>query len=137
MTLAPAFSDVSDAFSMLDDWEERYRYLLELGRRLAPLAEDERGEHTRVHGCASQVWLVRDAQSNHTLSFRGDSDAHLVKGLVAVVLAMVNGISVEHLQQLDMEGQLRQLGLEDHLTPQRSNGVRAMFNRVRELARTA
>lgn len=135
MSSLPAFRAISDAFSYLDDWEERYRYMLELGRRLPPLTDEERNEHTRVHGCTSQVWLVRDAQPDQRLHLRGDSDAHLVKGLVALVLAMVNGLSLTELHQLDMEDALRQLGLEEHLTPQRSNGVRSMLARVRELAK--
>lgn len=129
---------ISD-FELLDDWEDRYRYLIELGRALPDLPPEEMTEETKVRGCVSQVWLVSetdDAKPPH-LSFRGDSDAHIVKGLVAVTLALFSGRTASEIRELDAEGLFRRLGLQEHLTPQRSNGLRSMVSRIKRDAEEA
>ena len=126
-------------FELLDDWEDRYRYLIELGRALPDLPPEDMTEETKVRGCVSQVWLVSetdDAKPPH-LSFRGDSDAHIVKGLVAIALALFSGRTPPEIQEIDAEALFRRLGLQEHLTPQRSNGLRSMVARIKSDAETA
>ncbi|MGL4494413.1 MAG: SufE family protein [Beijerinckiaceae bacterium] len=130
-----AISEIIDDFSILDDWEDRYRYVIELGKGLEPLSEAERSEANRVRGCASQVWLQFDpdtSQSPARLSWRGDSDALIVKGLVALTLTYFNGKTASEVVASDALALFRQLGLAEHLTPQRSNGLRAMVERIRQ-----
>ena len=132
--------DVIETFAMLDAWEDRYRYLIDLGRDLDGLADSERNEDNRVRGCASQVWVVTDRDSqgpDALLRFRGDSDAHIVKGLVALVLAFYSGHTAQDIITRDITPLFKQLGLSEHLTPQRSNGVRAMVERIRQDAHSA
>lgn len=133
--------DVIATFDMLDAWEDRYRYLIEMGRSLEPLAQDERNETNRVRGCASQVWVVttreQQADGSVRLHLRGDSDAHIVKGLVALVLSFYDHKSPQQVLDSDVMGLFRQLGLSEHLTPQRSNGVRSMVERIRHDASLA
>lgn len=128
-------------FELIDDWEERYRYVIELGRALEPLADADHNEGTRVRGCASQVWLkanvARDANGEPVLHFSGDSDAHIVRGLVYIVLALYSGQRARDILECDAQKVFAQLGLTEHLTPQRSNGVRAMIERIRSDARAA
>lgn len=129
------FAEIRDNFEFLTDWEDRYRYIIELGRTLEPLSDDERNDGSKVHGCASQVWLVLDDVSTASaLQFRGDSDAHIVRGLLAIVLSLYNGKPSERAQALDAHGALKELGLEEHLSPQRSNGLKAMLERIRDEA---
>jgi len=126
---------IRDDLSFLDDWEERYRYIIDLGRTLAPLSEDEHSETNQVRGCASQVWLISETQradGNTHLVFRGDSDAHIVKGLVAVTLAYYSGQRARWIVDHDAFELFRSFGFEQHLTPQRSNGVRSMIDRIRK-----
>jgi cysteine desulfuration protein SufE len=121
-------------FELLDDWEDRYRYVIELGRGLSPLPEAERTDANKVRGCASQVWLSTHATSSngsHQLVFRGDSDALIVKGLVAIVIALFDGRTPEEIQKIDAEELFAQLDLRSHLTTQRSNGLRALVDRIR------
>jgi len=133
--------DVIATFDMLDTWEDRYRYLIEMGRSLAPLLDEERSEHNRVRGCASQVWLVtcltQRPDGSPLLRFRGDSDAHIVKGLVALVLSFYDGKAPQDVLSSDVMGLFKQLELSEHLTPQRSNGVRSMVERIRRDATLA
>ena len=133
--------DVIATFDMLDAWEDRYRYLIEMGRSLEPLEDSERTEENRVRGCASQVWLVTatvpSPQGEALLQFRGDSDAHIVKGLVALVLSFYTGKSPRAILDSDVMALFAQLGLSEHLTPQRSNGVRSMVERIRRDAAEA
>ncbi len=133
MTLQIA--DVISTFDMLDAWEDRYRYLIEMGRSLAPLSDDERNEDNRVRGCASQVWVVTTLthapDGTPLLAFRGDSDAHIVKGLVALVLSFYDKKTPQEVLSGDVMGLFKQLELSEHLTPQRSNGVRSMVERIR------
>lgn len=125
--------DMIDDFSFLDDWEDRYMHVIELGKSLDPLSDDERNADTKVNGCVSQVWLVLDVDTTNTptLNYRGDSDAHIVKGLVAVVLEIFSSRTAQEITDIDAKAILSGLGLEEHLTPQRSNGLHAMIARIR------
>lgn len=131
------FSEIRDNFEYMADWEDRYRYVIELGRTLEPLKTAEHNDLSKVLGCASQVWLVRDDQNEKLLHFRGDSDAHIVRGLVAIVLALFNGRTPENALNVDATAKLADLGLNEHLSPQRSNGLNAMIERIRAEARAA
>jgi cysteine desulfuration protein SufE len=128
-------------FSVLDDWDDRYRYLIELGRELAALPEAARTDANKVQGCASQVWLdtaVRpDGSDGPVLSFEGDSDAHIVRGLIAILFALYSGKSAKHILSTDAVELFETLGLREHLTPQRSNGFRSMVDRIRSDARAS
>ena len=121
-------------FEFLDEWEDRYRYVIELGRELEPLAATEKSEVTRVRGCASQVWLVVDTPPDadaDTLHFRGESDAHIVQGLIAILSAIYAGQPLRTVLDTDSLAIFTKLGLSDHLTPQRSNGLKSMIERIR------
>lgn len=127
-------------FEFLDDWEDRYRYVIELGKGLAPFPDDAHTDENKVQGCTSQVWLICERQETPdgpVLVFFGDSDAHIVRGLVAVLLMLVSGRSPQAILDMDVLGVFRRIGLEGHLTPQRSNGLRAMVERIRAYARAA
>lgn len=132
--------DLISDFEFLDNWEDRYRHVIELGKALPPFPESARNDANKVQGCASQVWLVsaqKTTPKGTVLEFQGDSDAHIVKGLVAVLLTLVSGHSPEEILNTDILGVFRQIGLEGHLTPQRSNGLRSMVERIRNHARAA
>lgn len=131
------FSEIRDNFEFMSDWEDRYRYVIELGRTLEPLKSAERNDVSKVLGCASQVWLVHDQQEDKLLHFRGDSDAHIVRGLVAIVLALFNGRTPQDALNVDAAAKLADLGLNEHLSPQRSNGLNAMIERIRREASAA
>ena len=123
-------------FEFLDDWEDRYRYVIELGKALTPLADDDYSESNKVRGCASQVWLTctrKDDQNGGPprLHFAGDSDAHIVRGLIAILLALYSGKTAEAIVEVDAASVFAELGLKEHLTPQRSNGFAAMVERIR------
>lgn len=136
-----SIAEIEENFSLLDDWEDRYRYVIELGRTLAPLSEAEHSPGNKVRGCASQVWLVSEAAPDGAggprLTFRGDSDAHIVSGLIAILLAQYNGKLAREIASFDPEPLFGRLGLRDHLTPQRSNGLASMVERIRSDARAA
>lgn len=138
-TMSIDLQTVIDDFEFLDDWEDRYRYVIELGRDLEPLEEDERNQLTKVQGCVSQVWLVTETGDgpDPILRFRGDSDAHIVRGLVAIVLALFSGKPASGIVSLDAEATLSTLGLDEHLTPQRANGLRSMIGRIKREAASA
>ncbi len=128
------FEQLLDDFEFLDDWEERYKYVIELGRALEPLDEAERTTGTKVQGCASQVWLVSEIDrggQEPVLRFRGDSDALIVKGLIAVLHILLSGRSVRDILKTDVQAELGKLGLHEALTPQRSNGLAAMITRLK------
>ena len=136
--MAASFNEIIENFGFLDDWEDRYRYLIELGKDLPPLTESEMNEETRVKGCASQVWVITSIDHQGiepVLHFRGQSDAHIVKGLVALTLALYSGRTAKEILALDALDLFRRIGLAEHLTPQRSNGVRSMIERIRKDAR--
>ena len=123
-------------FALLDDWEDRYRYLIELGRTLPPLPDTLRTEANKVRGCASQVWLTsRTHGMPPVLEFYGDSDAHIVRGLIAILFALFQGKTAEEALRADAHALFAELGLKEHLTPQRSNGFFSMVERVRADAR--
>ena len=129
--------ELAETFELLGDWEERYAYLIDLGRKLPPLAEAERREETKVRGCMSQVWLVGGLQPDGRMHFNGDSDSSLVKGLIALLLLMVNGRTPAEVRALDIAAQFRRLGLESNITVNRRNGFFAMVERIRALAAAA
>lgn len=127
-------SALVEDFALLDDWEDRYRYVIELGRELAPLPEDSRTDANKVRGCASQVWLLTHADRTGpepVLSFEGDSDAHIVRGLIAILLRLYSGRPAREILATDANGLFERLGLNQQLTPQRSNGLASMVARIR------
>ena len=135
-----SLEDIRTDFALLDDWEDRYRYVIELGRALPPLDAAFKTDATKVRGCASQVWLVSRAVAGTggapaRLDIQGDSDAHIVRGLIAILLAAVDGKTADEILAMDLKSVFRELGLEDHLTPQRSNGLASMIERIKRDAR--
>ena len=133
-----AFEDIADDFAFLDDWEERYRYVIELGKAMAPLDAALRVPATKVEGCTSQVWISARLEGpgpGAIFRFQGDSDAMIVRGLIAILSALYNGLTVEEVLKVDAVRELARLGLNDHLSAQRSNGLRAMVERIRKIAR--
>jgi len=140
MAIDDALTELTDEFELLGDWEERYRYVIELGKDLAPLTDAERTEAHKVRGCASQVWLVTEPQADGTLAFRGDSDAHIVRGLIAILLRLYSGRPPAEILAFDANAAFAQLGLAGALSAQRSNGLASMVARIRrdaEMARAA
>ena len=133
--------EISDNFSLLDEWEDRYRYIIELGRTLAPLPAEALIDANKVQGCASQVWLTTsvrpDGSGGPILTFRGDSDAHIVRGLIAILFALYSDKSARDILATDSYALFERLGLREHLTPQRSNGLKSMVARIRAEAATA
>ena len=132
--------EIRDNFELLDDWDDRYRYVIELGRTLEPMSEQEHSATNKVQGCVSQVWLakrIENAEGKPILRFRGDSDAHIVRGLVAILLSLYSGRSPQEILATDALAVFDEFGFRDHLTPQRSNGLRSMVERIRTDAREA
>lgn len=129
--------DIAETFELLGDWEERYAYLIELGRKLPPLTDTERSEETKVRGCMSQVWLVGGAQADGTMQFNGDSDSTLVKGLIALLMVLVDGKAAKDILATDIAGLFKSLGLESHITVNRRNGFFSMVERIRLLCTQA
>jgi cysteine desulfuration protein SufE len=135
-----AFEDIADAFDFLEDWEDRYRHVIDLGKAMPALEHAFRVPATKVDGCASQVWLLPQISGkgpDAILSFRGDSDAMIVQGLIAILIALYSGLPVREVLKVDAVAELERLGLNDHLSAQRSNGLRAMIERVRDIAANA
>jgi cysteine desulfuration protein SufE len=128
-----AFEDLADTFEFLDDWEDRYRHVIDLGKAMPPLDDSFKVPALKVQGCASQVWLRPVVNAGH-FDFEGDSDALIVRGLIAVLHALYSGLPVAAVGQVDAVAELGRLGLNDHLSAQRSNGVRAMVERIRKVA---
>ena len=136
----PTIDQIIDNFSLLDEWDDRYRYVIELGRDLCPLTERNRTDANKVQGCASQVWLatnVRGDDDGPVLDFTGDSDAHIVRGLIAILFALFSGKHSAEILSADANALFERLGLREHLTPQRSNGFRSMVERIRTDAQAA
>ena len=133
--------EINENFALLDEWDDRYRYVIELGRTLAPLPEGARTDANKVSGCASQVWLTTehdpDGAGGPVLRFTGDSDAHIVRGLIAILFAIYSGKPARHILDVDALALFDHLGLREHLTPQRSNGLKSMVGRIRDEARHA
>jgi cysteine desulfuration protein SufE len=132
----PAFEDIAETFAFLDDWEDRYRHVIELGRAMPPLDDAFKVPATKVDGCASQVW-IRPQLADGRFDFQGESDAMIVRGLIAILHALYAGLPMAAVGQVDAQAELARLGLHDHLSAQRSNGVRAMVERIRLLAAAA
>jgi cysteine desulfuration protein SufE len=130
-----AFEEIAETFAFLDDWEDRYRHVIELGRAMPPLDDAFRVPGFKVDGCASQVWL-RPVVDGGRFDFQGDSDAMIVRGLIAILHALYGGIPVKDVDAVDAPAELGRLGLNDHLSAQRSNGLRAMVTRIRETAQS-
>ncbi|MEO0381122.1 MAG: SufE family protein [Pseudomonadota bacterium] len=128
-----AFEEIVEDFEFLEDWEDRYRYVIEQGKAMDPLDDALKVPATKVEGCASQVWLHTTVE-NGRFHFDGDSDAMIVKGLIAVLRRLYNGLDVETVLDVDARAEMARLGLNDHLSAQRSNGLRAMIERVRTVA---
>lgn len=126
-------------FDLLDDWEDRYRYIIDLGKSLEPLSDDARSDANKVQGCVSQVWLETSIGegADPVISYKGDSDAHIVRGLVALVLAIYSGQKASAIQDTNALDILKTLGLDQHLSPQRSNGLKAMVQRIKRDADAA
>lgn len=136
-----SIDEIIENFALLDDWDDRYRYIIELGRTLPPFPEAARTDANKVQGCASQVWLQTEVrpngQSGPVLTFVGDSDAHIVRGLIAILFALYSGKRADEILDVDAPALLERIGLREHLTPQRSNGLRSMVERIRSDARAA
>nr|WP_321252760.1 SufE family protein [uncultured Ruegeria sp.] len=130
----PAFEEIVEDFEFLEDWEDRYRHVIDQGKAMEPLDEALKVPATKVHGCASQVWL-HPMIDNGVFRFDGDSDALIVRGLIAVLRSLYNGLPVRDVPKVDAGGELARLGLNDHLSAQRSNGLRSMIERIRDVAR--
>ena len=136
MPAPQAFEDIVADFEFLEDWEDRYAHVIELGKALAPMDEGLKGPETKVEGCASQVWIAPEIEDGPPLRlhFRGDSDALIVKGLIAVLHALISGCTPQEILDTDVEAELARLDLQDHLSSQRSNGLKAMIKRLQGLA---
>ena len=136
-----AIDEIVDNFSLLDEWDDRYRYVIELGRTLKPLPEEAHSPENKVQGCVSQVWLSKQLDRGNggepRLNYLGDSDAHIVRGLIAILLTLYSGQTPKHILATDAIKVFDEFGFRDHLTPQRSNGLRAMVERIRNDAREA
>ena len=132
--------DIRDNFELLDDWDDRYRYVIELGRTLEPMPESEHSAENKVQGCVSQVWLQKMVDRDGgtpILKYRGDSDAHIVRGLVAIVLSLYSGHTPKDILATDALSVFEEFGFREHLSPQRSNGLRAMVERIKTDAKEA
>ncbi|MGH6684882.1 MAG: SufE family protein [Pseudolabrys sp.] len=139
--MATTIDDILENFALLDEWDDRYRYVIELGRTLTPLPEAAHNETNKVQGCASQVWLVTQVKPNGAggpvLTFDGDSDAHIVRGLIAILFALFSGKTAREILTIDTLAIFDRLGLRENLTPQRTNGLRSMVERIRAEAKAA
>jgi cysteine desulfuration protein SufE len=136
----PTIEEIEQDFAVLDDWEDRYKYIIELGKELPPLEDVFRTAANKVQGCASQVWLqsfVLNGAGNTVLRFAGDSDALIVRGLIAIAFALFSGQTAERILALDVSKELNKLQLADHLSPQRSNGFLSLIARIKQDAKTA
>ena len=131
--------EIIENFEFLDDWEDRYKYLIELGNKLEPFPDSERHDHNKVQGCVSQVWVVTRVSEgdNPVLNILGDSDAHIVRGLVAIALAIFSGKHASNIVSIDETALFNKIGLSEHITPQRSNGLRSLVARIKSDAQAA
>jgi len=136
-----AIDEIVENFALLDEWDDRYRYVIELGRTLTPLPEGAHIDANKVRGCASQVWLLTHVRPNGSsgpiLTFQGESDAHIVRGLIAILFALYSGKSARDILEIDSLALFDRIGLRENLTPQRSNGLRSMVERIRTEAKAA
>lgn len=127
-------TELQENFSLFDDWEDRYAYVIELGKKLPPMDEALKNPETKVEGCTSQVWFVRQKANDGSLTFLGDSDAHIVRGLIAILFVLYGGKTPEEILAIDAREVLGGLGLDQHLSPSRTNGLFAMVGRIRAFA---
>ena len=137
---SPEFEEILETFEFLGDWEDRYAHVIDMGKAMTPLPEDQKIPATKVQGCASQVWVVPEVEGtgpDAVFHFQGDSDAMIVRGLIAILVALYSGQTVSQVLATDAQAELARLGLNDHLSAQRSNGLRAMVERIRLLAGAA
>lgn len=134
-----SIEEIISNFEFLDDWDDRYKYLIELGNGLEPMHEALQNEQTKVQGCVSQVWIHAETETgpDPVLHFQGNSDAHIVRGLIAVVLAIFSGKTASQIVAVDQSAIFSQLQLSEHITPQRSNGLNSMVSRIKSIAKTA
>ncbi len=139
--MSETLEEILEGFEFLDDWEDRYRYVIDLGRELPEFPAQERTEENKVRGCVSQVWLVKTISRNDSgdpiLTYQGDSDAMIVRGLVAIVLSVFSGKTAKEIADIDVDKIFAQIGLQEHLTPQRSNGLNSMVGRIKDDAQAA
>lgn len=138
--MTASLDEILENFEFIDDWEDRYKYVIELGRALPPFPGEQRTEENKVRGCVSQVWLVTHVDrgdAGPVLTFEGDSDALIVQGLVAIVLSVFSGRSAPEILATDVDAIFARIGLKDHLTPQRSNGLKSMVQRIKDDASAA
>jgi len=134
--MSEAFEEIVEDFKFLDDWEDRYRHVIDMGKAMEPLEEAMKVEMNKVHGCASQVWLYPQIEGG-VFGFKGDSDAMIVRGLIAVLAALYNGVPVAEAAKINAAEELSRLGLQENLSSQRSNGLRSMVERLKMLAEAA
>jgi cysteine desulfuration protein SufE len=132
----PTLAEIEETFSLLDEWEERYAFLLDLARHMPPLPDDKKTDAYLVPGCVSKVWLVPDLVDGH-LNLKADSDAQIVRGLVALMLSAYNGQTPQDVEKIDLPGAFARMGLETHLSPNRRNGFFAMIGKVQQYAKAA
>lgn len=132
----PAFEEIVETFEFLPDWEDRYREVIALGRAMEPMPEALKVPATKVTGCASQVWIHPEVARGR-YGFHGDSDAHIVRGLIAILKALYTGLPVSEVPKVDAQAEMARLGLDSHLSSQRSNGLKSMIRRIRETAQEA
>lgn len=131
MTDIPKLAEIEETFSLLNDWEDRYAYLIDLGRQLPHFPDDQKTDSNIVRGCVSRVWMITDVTADGVLHVRADSDAHIVRGLIALVLAVYNGCKVPDIQAIDIKAIFERLGLAEHLSPNRRNGFFSMVERIK------
>jgi cysteine desulfuration protein SufE len=139
-TIMSTIDEIRDNFELLEEWDDRYRYVIELGRTLEPMPEADHSLENKVNGCVSQVWLSKKLERNGNgavLKYLGDSDAHIVRGLIAILLTLYSGRTPQEILATDAVGVFDEFGFREHLTPQRSNGLRSMVERIRNDARAA
>lgn len=134
--MSDAFEEIVEDFEFLDDWEDRYRHVIDMGKAMDPLEDALKVDMNKVHGCASQVWLYPEIEGD-VFGFRGDSDAMIVRGLIAVLAALYNGVPVAQAAKINASAELERLGLHEHLSSQRSNGLKSMVERLKMLAEAA
>lgn len=137
MSIHTDIEDLVEEFDFLGDWEERYAYLIDMGKALDGLDENQKTEDTRVKGCVSQVWLVHETTPDNHILFHADSDAHIVRGLAALMVRIYSNRTAQEILSVDAKAVLERIGLSEHLSPQRSNGLVSMMNRIRRVAESA
>lgn len=134
MPMIPALDEIEETFAILENWEDRYAYLIDLGRKLPPFPDEAKTEDFIVRGCTSQVWMILTRNDDGRISIQADSDAHIVRGLIALVIAVYNGAKVDDIKNIDMTAIFDRLGLAEHLSPNRRNGFFSMVERIKSVA---